>query len=126
MEFRDNLIKEMGANLVVGSVQQSIDEGAVVEETGMNASRNALQTTTLLDTIEFNNFDACMGGARRDEEKQELKNASSLTVTISVSGILRTSVQNSGTCSMVKSAWASTSVCSQSLTGQKWTYGSIS
>ena len=73
MEFRDNLIKEMGANLVVGSVQQSIDEGAVVEETGMNASRNALQTTTLLDTIEFNNFDACMGGARRDEEKARAK-----------------------------------------------------
>ena len=73
MEFRDNLIKEMGAHLVVGSVQQSIDEGAVVEETGMNASRNALQTTTLLDTIEFNNFDACMGGARRDEEKARAK-----------------------------------------------------
>ena len=73
MEFRDNLINEMGANLVVGSVQQSIDEGAVVEETGMNASRNALQTTTLLDTIEFNNFDACMGGARRDEEKARAK-----------------------------------------------------
>ena len=73
MEFRDNLIKELGANLVVGSVQQSIDEGAVVEETGMNASRNALQTTTLLDTIEFNNFDACMGGARRDEEKARAK-----------------------------------------------------
>jgi len=73
MEFRDNLIKEMGANLVVGSVQESIDEGAVVEETGMNASRNALQTTTLLDTIERNNFDACMGGARRDEEKARAK-----------------------------------------------------
>jgi sulfate adenylyltransferase subunit 2 len=73
IEFRDNLIKEIGANLVVGSVQQSIDEGAVVEETGMNASRNALQTTTLLDTIEFNNFDACMGGARRDEEKARAK-----------------------------------------------------
>ena len=73
MEFRDNLIKEMGANLVVGSVQQSIDEGAVVEETGINASRNALQTTTLLDTIEFNNFDACIGGARRDEEKARAK-----------------------------------------------------
>ena len=73
MKFRDNLIKEIGANLVVGSVQQSIDEGAVVEETGMNASRNALQTTTLLDTIEFNNFDACMGGARRDEEKARAK-----------------------------------------------------
>ena len=73
MAFRDQLVEELGVNLVVGSVQASIDEGAVQEETGMNASRNALQTTTLLDTIERNNFDACMGGARRDEEKARAK-----------------------------------------------------
>jgi len=73
MEFRDNLVKELGVNLIVGSVQQSIDEGKVREESGKNASRNALQTTTLLDTIESNNFDACMGGARRDEEKARAK-----------------------------------------------------
>ena len=73
MAFRDQLIKDLGVQLVVGSVQESIDEGAVVEETGINASRNALQTTTLLDTIERNNFDACMGGARRDEEKARAK-----------------------------------------------------
>ena len=73
MSFRDQLVDELGVNLVVGSVQASIDEGAVQEETGMNASRNALQTTTLLDTIERNNFDACMGGARRDEEKARAK-----------------------------------------------------
>ena len=73
MEFRNQLIKDLGVQLVVGSVQESIDEGAVVEETGLNASRNALQTTTLLDTIERNNFDACMGGARRDEEKARAK-----------------------------------------------------
>lgn len=73
MEFRDNLVKELGVNLIVGSVQQSIDEGKVREESGKNASRNALQTTTLLDTIEANNFDACMGGARRDEEKARAK-----------------------------------------------------
>ena len=73
MAFRDRLVDELGVNLVVGSVQASIDEGAVQEETGMNASRNALQTTTLLDTIERNNFDACMGGARRDEEKARAK-----------------------------------------------------
>jgi sulfate adenylyltransferase subunit 2 len=71
--FRNQLIKDLGVQLVVGSVQESIDEGAVVEETGINASRNALQTTTLLDTIERNNFDACMGGARRDEEKARAK-----------------------------------------------------
>ncbi len=73
MEFRNQLIKDLGVQLVVGSVQESIDEGAVVEETGLNASRNALQTTTLLDTIERNNFDACLGGARRDEEKARAK-----------------------------------------------------
>jgi sulfate adenylyltransferase subunit 2 len=73
MAFRNQLIQDLGVQLVVGSVQESIDEGAVVEETGINASRNALQTTTLLDTIERNNFDACMGGARRDEEKARAK-----------------------------------------------------
>lgn len=73
MAFRNQLIKDLGVQLVVGSVQESIDEGVVAEETGINASRNALQTTTLLDTIERNNFDACMGGARRDEEKARAK-----------------------------------------------------
>lgn len=73
MEFRDNLVKELGVRLVVGSVQDSIDQGRVREESGRNASRNALQTTTLLDTIEKNGFDACMGGARRDEEKARAK-----------------------------------------------------
>ena len=73
MAVRNQLIKDLGVQLVVGSVQESIDEGAVAEETGINASRNTLQTTTLLDTIERNNFDACMGGARRDEEKARAK-----------------------------------------------------
>ncbi len=73
MAFRDELVEKLGVNLVVGSVQTSIDEGAVREETGKNATRNALQTTTLLDTIERNGFDACMGGARRDEEKARAK-----------------------------------------------------
>ncbi len=73
MKFRNQLIKDLEVQLVVGSVQKSIDEGSVVEETGINASRNTLQTTTLLDTIEANNFDACMGGARRDEEKARAK-----------------------------------------------------
>jgi sulfate adenylyltransferase subunit 2 len=71
--FRDALVKELGVRLIVGSVQQTINEGRVVEETGKNASRNALQTTTLLDTIEECQFDACMGGARRDEEKARAK-----------------------------------------------------
>jgi len=73
MQFRDDLMERIGAKLVVGSVQQSIDLGRVKEESGINASRNALQTTTLLDTIEKNKFDAAMGGARRDEEKARAK-----------------------------------------------------
>jgi sulfate adenylyltransferase subunit 2 len=71
--FRDALVERLGANLIVGSVQESIDKGRVREETGKNASRNALQTVTLLDTIEENKFDACLGGARRDEEKARAK-----------------------------------------------------
>ena len=73
IEYRDQLIKELGARLVVASVQQSIDEGRVAEEKGPRASRNRLQTTTLLDSIEENKFDALFGGARRDEEKARAK-----------------------------------------------------
>lgn len=73
MEYRDWLIKELGVRLIVGSVQESINKGMAVEETGINASRNAIQTVTLLDTIEKNKFDAAMGGARRDEEKARAK-----------------------------------------------------
>ena len=71
--FRDNLVADLGAQLIVGSVQETINQGKVQEETGHNASRNKLQTTTLIDTIEENKFDACIGGARRDEEKARAK-----------------------------------------------------
>jgi sulfate adenylyltransferase subunit 2 len=71
--FRDELVKELNARLVVGSVQESIDTGRVVEEKGINASRNVLQTVTLLDTIEKHKFDAAIGGGRRDEEKARAK-----------------------------------------------------
>lgn len=71
--FRDELCERIGAQLIVGSVQDSIDQGKVVEETGYNASRNLLQTTTLLDTIEEHKFDAAIGGGRRDEEKARAK-----------------------------------------------------
>lgn len=71
--FRDELVSKHGVNLVVGSVQESIDNGRVTEEKGYNASRNTLQTVTLLDTIEKYKFDACIGGARRDEEKARAK-----------------------------------------------------
>jgi sulfate adenylyltransferase subunit 2 len=71
--FRDELVQEIGAELVVGYVQESIDKGKAREETGYNASRNVLQTTTLLDIISRYKFDALMGGARRDEEKSRAK-----------------------------------------------------
>ncbi|MEI6889583.1 MAG: sulfate adenylyltransferase subunit CysD [Bacteroidales bacterium] len=71
--FRDDLVKKFNARLIVGSVQESIDTGRVVEEKGINASRNVLQTVTLLDTIEKHKFDAAIGGGRRDEEKARAK-----------------------------------------------------
>lgn len=71
--LRDKLVAEHGLRLIVGSVQDDIDAGNVVEEKGRHASRNSLQTTTLLNTIETYKFDACMGGARRDEEKARAK-----------------------------------------------------
>jgi sulfate adenylyltransferase subunit 2 len=73
LDFRDNLVKELGVNLIVGSVQEAINSGRVREEKGKDASRNWLQITTLLDAIETNKFDALMGGARRDEEKARAK-----------------------------------------------------
>ncbi|MER5626600.1 sulfate adenylyltransferase subunit CysD [Streptosporangium sp. NPDC002544] len=73
IEFRDRRAAQLGARLVVASVQDSIDTGRVVEETGRRASRNRLQTTTLLDAIEENEYDAVFGGARRDEEKARAK-----------------------------------------------------
>lgn len=73
LEFRDELVRSVGANLIVKTVQESIDRGRAVEEKGPNASRNALQTITLLDAIEELQLDACLGGARRDEEKARAK-----------------------------------------------------
>jgi sulfate adenylyltransferase subunit 2 len=73
LQFRDALVEKFHARLIVGSVQESIDTGRVVEEQGYNASRNVLQTVTLLDTIEKYKFDAAIGGGRRDEEKARAK-----------------------------------------------------
>jgi len=73
LEYRDRFVEKLGVHLIVGSVQESIDSGRVKEEKGYNSSRNRLQTTTLLDTIERYKFDACIGGARRDEEKARAK-----------------------------------------------------
>jgi sulfate adenylyltransferase subunit 2 len=73
IEFRDAIVKELGVDLVVGSVQDSIDTGRATEEKGKDASRNALQIVTLLDTIESHKIDCAIGGGRRDEEKSRAK-----------------------------------------------------
>src|ERR671929_2136649 len=73
IEFRDRAVAELGVELIVASVQDSIDRGRVVDETGPRASRNRLQTITLLDAIEDHGFDAAFGGARRDEERARAK-----------------------------------------------------
>jgi len=73
IQFRDNIVKELGVTLIVGSVQEAIDKGRVAEEKGKNATRNLLQITTLLDAIESNKVDCAIGGGRRDEEKARAK-----------------------------------------------------
>lgn len=73
LEYRDSLVEKFGANLIVGSVQEAIDKGLVREEKGINASRNGLQTTALLEALENGKYDAALGGARRDEEKARAK-----------------------------------------------------
>ena len=71
--FRDELVEKIGAQLVIGSVQEAIDNGLAQDEKGVHATRNTAQIPTLIDTIEKNQFDAAMGGARRDEEKARAK-----------------------------------------------------
>ena len=73
MDYRDQFVKDLGAQLIVASVQDAIDQGKVVEETGVNASRNSLQTLALLDGLEEGQYDAALGGGRRDEEKARAK-----------------------------------------------------
>src|SRR5580700_1553289 len=73
IEFRDRRVAELGERLIVASVEDSIRDGRVVEETGPRASRNTLQTVTLLDAIAEHGFDAAFGGARRDEERARAK-----------------------------------------------------
>lgn len=73
IKFRDDLVKELGVNLIIGSVQEAIDNKRVLEEKGKNATRNTLQITTLLDAIEINSIDCAIGGGRRDEEKARAK-----------------------------------------------------
>ena len=73
IQYRDDLVEKLGATLVVGSVEEAIENGLVTEEKGFNASRNLLQTTVLLNALENGKYDAALGGARRDEEKARAK-----------------------------------------------------
>lgn len=122
--YRDDLVKENGVNLIVGSVQESIDSGRVVEEKGYNASRNVLQTVTLLDTIEKYKFDACIGGARRDEEKARAKER--FFSHRDEFGQWDPKNQRPELWNLFngKKSWESISVFSPSVTGPKWMYGS--
>jgi len=126
IEYRDAMVKRLGEKLIVGYVQDSIDQGKVVEQRGKNASRNALQTVTLLDTIAEHKFDACIGGARRDEERHALKNVYSPFVMNLASGTLNASAPNCGISITVKYTKAKTLGCSQSVTGRNWMFGTTS
>lgn len=108
IQFRDELMEETGTRLIVRYVQDSINQGKVVEETGFDASRNKLQTVTLLDGIEDLQVDCAMGGGRRDEEKARAKERFFRTVMNSASGIQKINVQSYGTCLMEKNTWENT------------------
>ena len=126
IQYRDELAKKLGAELIVGSVQESIDKGRVKEETGYYASRNKLQTTTLLDTLEEYKFDAAIGGARRDEEKARAKER--FFSHRDEFGQWNPKNQRPELWNIFNGerTWANTSVCSLSPTGPRWMYGSIS
>ena len=123
MQYRDQFVKDLGADLVVVSVQKAIDDGKVVEETGPYASRNGLQTVALLDGIEYGQYDAALGGGRRDEEKLGLKNGSSLIEMHLVNGTLKIKDQNFGIYLMDVSNMGNTLEFFLCLTGLKWISG---
>ena len=102
-------MEKLGAQLIVGLVQDSIDRGTAVEETGPNASRNALQSVTLLETIESHSLDAALGGGRRDEEKARQKNGSFHTGMLLDNGIPKTKDPNYGISSMEEKPMVNTS-----------------
>ncbi len=117
LTYRDELVARLGADLTVGSVQESIDKGRVREETGYNASRNKLQTVTLLDTLAAGKFDAAIGGARRDEEKARAKER----IFSHRDEFGQWNPKNQR-----PEMWASISGSSPSATGRKWMSGNIS
>jgi 3''-phosphoadenosine 5''-phosphosulfate sulfotransferase (PAPS reductase)/FAD synthetase and related enzymes len=126
ISYRDELVKKLGAKLIVGSVQESIDKGRAVEEYGYNASRNKLQTVTLLDTLEANKFDAALGGARRDEEKARAKERFFSHRDEFGQWDPRISALNFGISLMERNYQVNISVYFLSVTGQRWMCGNIS
>ena len=126
MAFRDKYVAELGAELIVASVQESIDQGKVVEEKGPRASRNGLQTVALLEGIEKNKFDAALGGGRRDEEKARAKERFFSHRDAFGNGIRRTNAQSFGISSTDARAMVSNSGSFRSVTGRRWTFGNTS
>ena len=124
--FRDQFVKEFGAQLIVGLVQDSIDRGTAMEESGPNASRNALQSVTLLETIESENLDAALGGGRRDEEKARAKERFFPTAMHLDNGILKTKGLNFGISLMVERHRENILEFSLLVIGRKWMFGNTS
>jgi sulfate adenylyltransferase subunit 2 len=126
IEYRDRRVAELGERLIVASVQESIDAGRAVEEKGPRASRNQLQTVTLLDAIAEHKFDAAFGGARRDEERARAKERMFSFRDDFGGWDPRASAPSCGTCTTGASRRVRTCACSPSPTGQSWTCGSTS
>jgi sulfate adenylyltransferase subunit 2 len=124
IEYRDRRVAELGERLIVASVQDSIDSGRAVEETGPRASRNKLQTVTLLDAIAEHGFDAAFGGARRDEERARAKERVFSFRDDFGQWDPTNSGLRSGASTMAASTRASTRACSRSPTGPSSTCGS--
>ncbi len=126
IEYRDRRVAELGERLIVASVQESIDKGRVVEETGPRASRNKLQTVTLLDAIAEHGFDAAFGGARRDEERARAKERIMSFRDDFGQWDPKEQRPELGTSTTGASTRASTCGSSRSPTGPSWTSGSTS
>jgi len=126
LAFRDALVERLGLRLIVRCVEDTIRTGRVQEEPGTNASRNALQTVTLLDAIAEFQFDACIGGGRRDEEKARAKERIFSHRDEFGQWDPKTNAPNSGTYSTDANARANTSVSFPSAIGRNWISGSIS
>lgn len=126
IQYRDWLANDVGAQLIVGNVGDDIRSGEIEEERGHNPSRNSLQTHTLLKTIEKYKFDACFGGARRDEEKARAKERFFSHRDEFGQWDPKTNDQNFGICLTVAILKVNTSAYSPSRTGPKWMFGNIS